>query len=100
MSTTKSSNKPTFEELEANYQESLEELRKAKGLSEERPASINTRPDMELTDTFTFGKYKGQSLQYVIDTDPGYINWIEDNEVVGFTEDVWAYINWTRDQGI
>lgn len=34
---------------------------------------------IELNDTMPFGKYKGKTLQEVIDTDKSYIEWVVNN---------------------
>lgn len=37
---------------------------------------------------FTFGKYKGKTVREVLRTDPGYILWLHENDVVEFPEDL------------
>lgn len=37
---------------------------------------------------FTFGKYNGNKLSDVLIDDPKYIEWLLDNEVVEFTEEI------------
>lgn len=32
--------------------------------------------------TFTFGKYKGQDIESVFQSDPGYVQWVADNSIV------------------
>lgn len=39
---------------------------------------------MKLTDKFTFGKHKGESLSHVIGSDPTYVEWCID-EIEGFS---------------
>lgn len=41
---------------------------------------------ISLTDTFWFGKYKGQTIQAIIDTDSSYVFWAAEN-VRNFTLD-------------
>ena len=54
--------------------------------------SGSRRPDMELDDVFSFGKYRGKrTLEYVIEHDPRYIDWLTENEVVYFTEEAYEY---------
>ncbi len=43
------------------------------------------RPIMDLEDVFNFGKHAGDTLQYIIEQDPGYIEWLIANNVVPFT---------------
>lgn len=44
-----------------------------------------------LTDKFTFGKHKGETVEFVIGCDPGYILWMEDEKIVKFSEKILAY---------
>jgi len=37
---------------------------------------------------FTFGKYKGYKLEYVIDVEPSYIIWLSDENVLIFTPEI------------
>jgi uncharacterized protein (DUF3820 family) len=41
------------------------------------------------TDRLTFGKYKGKSIQYILDTEPGYIVWLEEENVLEMPEDIY-----------
>lgn len=47
-------------------------------------------PPWNLDKRFPFGKYKGDQLWLVIDTDPGYVDWCIDN-IDGFELDNEAY---------
>ncbi|RLB63940.1 MAG: hypothetical protein DRH08_10400 [Deltaproteobacteria bacterium] len=56
-------------------------------------SSADRRPDMDLEDTFTFGKYKDKrTLEYVMEHDMGYIDWLTNNEVVYFNEEAYEYL--------
>ena len=48
------------------------------------PSKIKAR-----TDKLTFGKYKGYTIQYVLDTEPGYIVWLEEENVLEMPEDIY-----------
>ena len=55
--------------------------------------SAQRRDTMGLDDTFSFGKYSGKrTLEYVIDHDIGYIDWLTENDVVYFDEEAYEYI--------
>lgn len=41
-----------------------------------------------LTDTFPFGKHKGQQVEDLLYDDPQYLTWCVDEEVVEFDEEV------------
>ena len=36
-------------------------------------------PDLDLKDNMPFGKYKGKTIEYIIDTDVSYMSWIIEN---------------------
>jgi uncharacterized protein (DUF3820 family) len=36
---------------------------------------------MNRQDVITFGKHKGKTVQYIIDKDPNYILWIQQNSI-------------------
>jgi len=59
--------------------------------------SASRRADMDLDDTFTFGKYKDKrTLEYVMEHDMDYIDWLTDNNVVYFTEEAYEYLEYLK----
>jgi len=40
------------------------------------------------SDVLTFGKHKGETVRHVVQTDPAYILWLYEEEIVDFPEDV------------
>jgi hypothetical protein len=44
-----------------------------------------------LKDVFNFGKHKGESIESVISSDPGYILWCHDEKVAKFTKEILGY---------
>lgn len=40
------------------------------------------------SEILTFGKYKHQTVQHILRTDPSYIVWLHENEIVQFPEDI------------
>jgi hypothetical protein len=44
-----------------------------------------------LKDVFNFGKHKGESIESVISSDPGYILWCQDEKVAKFTDKMIEY---------
>lgn len=56
-------------------------------------SSADRRNIMGLDDTFSFGKYSSKrTLEYVIEHDMGYIDWLTENEVVYFDEEAYELI--------
>ncbi len=43
---------------------------------------------LSLEHEFTFGKYKGQQVEDVVDDDPSYIRWLLENTQHQFEEEV------------
>lgn len=43
--------------------------------------------DMGMDDRFTFGKYLGRSLLYVIGEEPSYIRWLLDDGIINISTD-------------
>jgi hypothetical protein len=39
-------------------------------------------------DKLIFGKHKGESIEFVLNTDASYILWLDTEEIVEFTEDI------------
>lgn len=37
---------------------------------------------------FPFGKYKGYKVRYVIDNEPSYILWLDEQDIVKFTDEM------------
>lgn len=46
---------------------------------------------INLTDKFTFGKYKGLSIKYVIDNQVYYIKWLIEKRVIALSIEVFRY---------
>ena len=40
-------------------------------------------------DVFVFGKHKGHTVQIVLDEDPGYIVWLDEEEILVFPDDIY-----------
>ncbi len=40
-------------------------------------------------DKFTFGKHQGQTVEYVLDDDPGYIVWLDEEKIVKFPDEIY-----------
>lgn len=40
-----------------------------------------------LDDVFTFGKYRGNQVEDVVEDDPNYIEWLVSNDVVSFDDE-------------
>ena len=56
------------------------------------PTKNSTKQNFKsLSDTFNFGKHKGETIESVISSDPGYILWAHDEKVAKFTEDILGY---------
>ena len=91
------------EKAKVTKEDSEREHREALDATVSKPIKPETsgsrRPDMELDDVFSFGKYSGKrTLEYVIEHDPGYIDWITENEVVYFTEEAYEYLENVRER--
>jgi len=39
-------------------------------------------------DIFTFGKFKGKTVRYVLEHEPSYILWLVDNQIVDFPQEI------------
>lgn len=47
----------------------------------------------DLCKSITFGKYRGYTWKYVMENDPDYIQWAEDNvEFIEFSDAAWEKI--------
>ncbi len=42
----------------------------------------------EVTDVFNFGKYKGSTLEHVMDDSPSYLQWCTDVGAIEFSEEM------------
>lgn len=40
------------------------------------------------TDIFNFGKYKGQTVEFVLKNEPGYILWCSDEKIIKFSQNI------------
>lgn len=54
---------------------------------------MNQRPAKQsltkYTDVLTFGKFKGHTVRYILDHEPGYIIWLEDNKAANVSLDIY-----------
>jgi len=51
-----------------------------------------TIPESEITSdeyVLTFGKYKGETVRYVLNTNPGYIEWLDDEKILKFSDEIY-----------
>ncbi|MCR4322839.1 MAG: hypothetical protein NUV61_02015 [Candidatus Azambacteria bacterium] len=39
-------------------------------------------------DIFTFGKYKGKTVRHVIEHEPSYILWLDEQKIVAFPQEI------------
>ena len=47
-----------------------------------------TYPDLKLKDFFKFGKYKNCRIEFILEHDPKYIQWLCDSKHFTFSEEV------------
>ena len=56
---------------------------------------MSYRP-IDMDDEMPFGKYKGETVSWIIDNDPDYLGWLLENTETEFSDDV---LDWCRRAG-
>lgn len=53
---------------------------------------MNSRPSKPVlskkTDVLTFGKYKGMTVRYILDVDPSYILWLDEENICSISQSI------------
>lgn len=53
---------------------------------------MNSRPSKPVlknkTDVLTFGKYKGMTVRYILDVDPSYILWLDEEKICSISQSI------------
>jgi len=64
-------------------------------MSEDKPKykSAEEYPILTLESILSFGKYKGEQVEDLIEDDPSYIQWMVENEIRLFDEEVLEKLN-------
>lgn len=67
------------------------------------PIGQNSRSDFKHeTDTISFGKHEGKSIRWLIEHDPSYVIWLNDEKIATFTPEMldkaydndWDELSW------
>lgn len=45
-------------------------------------------------DIMTFGKYKGKTVEWIIDDQPSYIMWLVENEIIECDDEIYEDAQW------